>query len=179
MIIFWQYVISNYSFFPPLLFTWCQIVVSFVWVSFPRMFGRIFLCFSAWLTVWRPSLGFVFFFFTFSLETTSQSVTNDAANAHCTGWQVSVAAKPSITKKILFEMLSTVGTSKNERVKVTEGVWAQPGTTVQVTGIPGQAGRRERPLTHLTCIWSGLKKPFTWEEKLLKIVKKSSCLHLE
>lgn len=108
------------------------------------------------------------FFFSFSLGTTSQNVTNDATNAHCTGWQASMAAKSSITKKKKILKHCPLVTSKHERVKVMERVWAHPGATVQVTGFTGQAERIERPLNHLTCIRSGLKKPFTWEEKLLK-----------
>lgn len=54
------------------------------------------------------------------LGTASRSARSDARNAHCSSWQASVAAKLSITKNIICEMLSTVVASKHERVKVTE-----------------------------------------------------------
>lgn len=69
-------------------------------------------------------------------------------------------------------MLSTVGTSKHERLKVTEGVWAHPGAT---------AGRIERPLTppNLHLLWPEKAFHMRKETSKKKSVKKSSCLHLQ
>lgn len=119
-----------------------------------------FLCVGLLEKVWQDislllcmadglMMGF-FFFFLFH-GTTSQSVTNDATNAHCTGWQASLAEKPSITKKkIVFEMLSTVVTSKHERVKVTEWVWAGPSDWNPWTG---REGRRAFNPPNVHQIW--------------------------
>lgn len=58
--------------------------------------------------------------------------------------------------------------SKHECLRSRSGFEPIPGATEQVAGIPGQAGKSKRSLIHRLCMWSDVKKPFTWEVKHLK-----------
>lgn len=160
--IFWH-VINNYSF---VFFLHCLLDAIMLFPLCEPSFmeglaGYFFVALHAWWSGDHLEL----FFLSLSLGTTSQSVTNDATNAHCTGWQATVAAKPSITKKMVFEMLSTLVSSKHERVKVMELVWAHFRGHSANDEDALTSGKRESSLIHQMCIIHDLKKPFTWEVK--------------